>query len=412
MGKTKRAVMLSKDKREKTVDKVRGRPHRKAKGHHTTVTDQEFELYLLRTHGLQIHLMRGDGNCLFRSIAHQMQQDPENHHYAIRARIIEYMETNKDFYSMFIEDDVSWDNYIDGMKTAGTWGGYQELCAASAAFNLTIHVYQWNEPKYVIQPTDLMTLSGAGNFPKRVIMLSFHDGCHYNSLLPADPKVIEKSIPISTNSTNSENVYLPQKKERKPGINSSNTREDYLESIKRAVNWATEDEINSALDWADNDENDAIELLCSHLHSLRALLAVNENQKRQEQQGEAPSVTVLPDVSNYTSKVQVLAAEAATADANATIPEVLESSNNEPITVCTPTTSSGRPLSKKEQRQKERQEKENAKRKPTVIIKPPAVVAAIQKINTSSKPRSEARVSDNADHEVQLLRDSMREIVV
>lgn len=183
MGK-KRAVIVQKEKRSRETR----RAEQRNKGSYY----REFELYLSRNYKLQIYPMREDGNCLFRSIAHQLQQDPEQRHYAIRSQVIEFMEQNKDFFLKFLEDDVTWDDYIDNMKVSGTLGGYQELCAAASLFNLNIIIFQWNEPRYVIQPfaaspVELIDIES----PRRVIMLSFHDDCHYNSLLPTDASKLQ-----------------------------------------------------------------------------------------------------------------------------------------------------------------------------------------------------------------------------
>lgn len=406
MGKTRRAVVACKDNNRK--QKVKGK--QRHQGRHSYVSDQEFELYLLRTHGLQIHLMRGDGNCLFRSIAHQLKEDPEQRHYAIRAAVIAYMERHSEFYSLFVEDDVSWDDYIDSMKTAGTWGGYQELCAASSAFNLSIHVYQWNEPKYVIQPTELSpTVPCEGsysNMPRRVIMLSFHDGCHYNSLLPADLSLLEKD----TVGLNEAASSLPPKKERKSD-NAVISRENIIENIGRAVNWVTMDDILTALEWTDNDENEAIELLCSHLYNIRAM------QKASLQSTEVDKNEKLSD-----STMSISSDNAFTIKAKDDAPQNVDSSPLEESAVRPPdvadskivTSINGRILSKKEARQKERQDRENAKRKPQIIIKP-AVIITTKKINNSqsTKLRSTASGKDSTDPEDdKAITDSMREIVL
>ena len=377
--------------------------------------DQEFELYLLRTHGLQIHLMRGDGNCLFRSIAHQLQRDPDQHHYAVRTRVINYMEQRKDFYSLFVEDDMTWDDYVDGMKKSGTWGGYQELCAASSAFNLSIHVYQWNEPKYVIQPAEMSPVDTESDSPRRVIMLSFHDGCHYNSLRPADASLMTQgpssgSTPASTT--------LPPKKEaqqQKKKTGGTPNREVLIHSISLAVSWVNRDEILAALNWADDDEDDAIELLCSHLHSLRAMIAATDHlSSKTEGTGETKEDRPELACTATSEGVPTTSNGASTTTNSIASPQSVASETQAPPTA----TSSGRPLSKKELRQREKQERENAKKKPHLVNK--VTIAAVKKINSSGKSQSSTSSLQGggavdvagSDGGVVDLSDKMREIVV
>lgn len=48
--------------------------------------------------------MGGDGNCLFRSIADQLEGD-ESLHMNYRIEAVQYILNNKDIYIPFIEDD-------------------------------------------------------------------------------------------------------------------------------------------------------------------------------------------------------------------------------------------------------------------------------------------------------------------
>ena len=56
--------------------------------------------------------MRGDGNCLFRSFADQIERD-ENLHANYRTKCIAYMRTNRDEFEPFMTED--YDDYVDEM---------------------------------------------------------------------------------------------------------------------------------------------------------------------------------------------------------------------------------------------------------------------------------------------------------
>ncbi len=55
--------------------------------------------------------MGGDGNCLFRSIADQLE-GKEKLHMKYRQEAVDHIEQNKDQYSPFIEDDETIDQYL------------------------------------------------------------------------------------------------------------------------------------------------------------------------------------------------------------------------------------------------------------------------------------------------------------
>lgn len=48
----------------------------------------------LRNKGLRVVPVEGDGNCLFRSVSHQVYGD-DSHHRLVRARCMDYMEVRR-----------------------------------------------------------------------------------------------------------------------------------------------------------------------------------------------------------------------------------------------------------------------------------------------------------------------------
>lgn len=48
----------------------------------------------LRSQGLRVVQVEGDGNCLFRSVSHQIYGD-DSHHRLVRARCMDYMEVRE-----------------------------------------------------------------------------------------------------------------------------------------------------------------------------------------------------------------------------------------------------------------------------------------------------------------------------
>ena len=52
------------------------------------------------------------------------------------------MRTNPDDFAPFVEDDESFDRYLDRMESEGTWGGNMELQALSMALKRNIVLHQ------------------------------------------------------------------------------------------------------------------------------------------------------------------------------------------------------------------------------------------------------------------------------
>ncbi len=246
-----RAAADSFQKEKKSKDKDKTKKKGKADKFYNTFEEKQFQQHLNEL-SLQYIEMKGDGNCLFRSIAHQLGKNPEEH-MTFREEVLDYMLNNKDSFMMFIdvdEEDITdevFADYIERMKSFGEWGGHPELYAAAQLYNVDIVVHQWDAPKYVI--------NGCANAPKTLITLSYHGDCHYNSIIALD------------------------------GSRETQTTQDlsdkYLESILRSVPWATKEyitianrEIAGSREMVNSTQctrstiDDVIDFLCSNMEAL------------------------------------------------------------------------------------------------------------------------------------------------
>ena len=127
----------------------------------------------LQEQGLFVHDIAADGHCLFRSMWDQLNgTSGVQDHRELRSLIVDRIEQEKDFFSLFIEDDEPFEEYIKRMRGDG-WGGNVEMQACSVLFKCNIRVYQDGMPSWTIQ-----------NFPEDHMMLhlSYHDGNHFNSV--------------------------------------------------------------------------------------------------------------------------------------------------------------------------------------------------------------------------------------
>lgn len=158
---------------------------------------QGFNEMLAEVAGLELVDMEGDGNCLFRSISHQLLGH-QNSHGSLRALCSEYMGKHKDTLSLFLDkdDDMDFDSYVNWIAKEGKWAGYFELYCFSLLFEVNFLIIQ------------SQTLIPINHFPEgsvATLILSFHneDGIpeHYNSVsnqnsMPLEElkKALEKAI--------------------------------------------------------------------------------------------------------------------------------------------------------------------------------------------------------------------------
>jgi hypothetical protein len=77
--------------------------------------------------GLRVVSVSGDGNCLFRSVAHQVYGDDELHGL-VRDRCMAYMEADSQFFSQFVEGgEATFPLYLQAKRRNGCWGDDPEI---------------------------------------------------------------------------------------------------------------------------------------------------------------------------------------------------------------------------------------------------------------------------------------------
>ena len=95
----------------------------------------------------------GDGNCMFRSIA-DFIDGSEKHHLKYRQMAIDEMRLKNDFYSLFIEDDQTFDEYLRDMANDGEWGGNLELQALTSQLSINFMLHMKGRPAMILTCDD------------------------------------------------------------------------------------------------------------------------------------------------------------------------------------------------------------------------------------------------------------------
>lgn len=81
----------------------------------------------LEQQNLRVFPVLGDGNCLFRAVAHQVYGD-DRLHYLVRSKCVDYMEQESDFFSQFIEGGKeSFPLYLQAKRMDACWGDDPEI---------------------------------------------------------------------------------------------------------------------------------------------------------------------------------------------------------------------------------------------------------------------------------------------
>ncbi|PIA19622.1 cysteine proteinase, partial [Coemansia reversa NRRL 1564] len=95
----------------------------------------------LKKSGLYCKDMAGDGNCLFRALADQVDGSPEMH-LRHRESVCDYMLRHPDEFSPFMDETCPFDHYVFNMRRPGVYGGNLELVAFARNYRVDINVYQ------------------------------------------------------------------------------------------------------------------------------------------------------------------------------------------------------------------------------------------------------------------------------
>lgn len=111
----------------------------------------------------------GDGNCLFRALAH-----PTGHHAALRRELVGHMRREWARYAHFVAEEER-DDYLADMARAGTWGDELVLLAFSECRGVRVRVHDAHPPHKVISEYGVQ---------HPITHRLLYDGEHYDTLVP------------------------------------------------------------------------------------------------------------------------------------------------------------------------------------------------------------------------------------
>lgn len=118
--------------------------------------------------------MEADGNCFFRALADQRYGD-ESRHAEVRRRVVARVEARREAFAPFVEDDETFDEYVERMARDGEWAGHLEVNAATAALRVGICIHQAGSPRWVAG-------ADARDDRAKTYHVSYEGRDHYNSV--------------------------------------------------------------------------------------------------------------------------------------------------------------------------------------------------------------------------------------
>ena len=144
---------------------------------------QKLDTYL-KEHGLSIVKVDADGSCLFSSFALHF---PETTTEDLRREAVLYMLSHADDFEPFIDLEMYPNGFCDYCMRMGrntTWGGQLEIQALSQSRKVNVYVFQTGGLS-TIKMVNFDTATA------QCVTVSYHDGQHYNCVLPIEKESIQ-----------------------------------------------------------------------------------------------------------------------------------------------------------------------------------------------------------------------------
>ncbi|XP_053546898.1 OTU domain-containing protein 3 [Bombina bombina] len=107
----------------------------------------------LQVLGLRLREVPGDGNCLFRALADQLEGHSRNH-LKHRQETVDYMVKHREDFEPFVEDDVPFDRHVTNLAQPGTFAGNDAIVAFARSNQVNVVIHQLNNPLWQWQGMD------------------------------------------------------------------------------------------------------------------------------------------------------------------------------------------------------------------------------------------------------------------
>ncbi|GAA6107232.1 OTU domain-containing protein 3-like [Tachysurus ichikawai] len=136
---------------------------------------EEFDSFSnqLKALGLKLREVPGDGNCLFRALADQLEGHSRNHLH-LRHKTVQYMQSHREDFEPFVEDDVPFTKHVSDLAEPGTFAGNDAIVAFARSQQVKVVIHQLNAA--------LWEINGSEKPLCQELHIAYRNGNHYDSV--------------------------------------------------------------------------------------------------------------------------------------------------------------------------------------------------------------------------------------
>ncbi|KAM9444612.1 OTU domain-containing protein 3 [Clarias gariepinus] len=127
----------------------------------------------LKALGLKLREVPGDGNCLFRALADQLEGNSRGH-LRLRQETVQYMMSHRQDFEPFVEDDVPFIKHVSDLAEPGTFAGNDAIVAFARSQQVKVVIHQLNAP--------LWEINGSEKPLCQELHIAYRYGDHYDSV--------------------------------------------------------------------------------------------------------------------------------------------------------------------------------------------------------------------------------------
>ncbi|XP_027026297.2 OTU domain-containing protein 3-like [Tachysurus fulvidraco] len=127
----------------------------------------------LKALGLKLREVPGDGNCLFRALADQLEGHSRNH-LRLRHETVQYMQSHRQDFEPFVEDDVPFTKHVSDLAEPGTFAGNDAIVAFARSQQVKVVIHQLNAA--------LWEINGSEKPLCQELHIAYCYGDHYDSV--------------------------------------------------------------------------------------------------------------------------------------------------------------------------------------------------------------------------------------
>jgi len=217
--------------------------------------------------GLKLRDIPGDGNCLFRALADQLEERQVDHKKHRQATVM-YMIQQKEDFEPFVEGSFS--NYIDDLGRDGTYAGNDAIVAFAQNNEIDVVIHQLNAPVWTV-------IGDKKKKSNRQLHIAYHNGDHYSSV-----RSLNNGTPSSIKLVDDKSLDKKQK-----------IMKEKIKKVRKVTGFKDDAFIEETLEDCDENVEYTINII-KQIQKSEDILNVEETKQKNMSKGEATSSNTKP----------------------------------------------------------------------------------------------------------------------